>query len=91
MSLRRLTAVKDGGRKSLFSQENLFALIFIVMIVTIALILNYGIFAYFTLGVLVVRIFEIIFELKDNMLDRPFLNYIVLVGLPVQFLWTLYR
>ena len=87
----RLAAVKDGGRKSLFTQDNLFALIFIVMIVTIALILNYGIFAYFTLGVLVVRIFEVIFELKSNMLDKLFLTYVLGVGLPAQCLWTLYH
>lgn len=91
MSLNRLVAVKDRGRKSLFSQDNLLAFIFVVMVVTIALILNYGIFAYFTLGVLVVRTFEIIFELKNNMLDKPFLNYIVLLGLPAQCLWALYR
>lgn len=91
MSLNRLVAVKDRGRKSFFSQDNLLAFIFVIMVVTIALILNYGVFAYFTLGALVVRIFEIIFELKNNMLDKPFLNYIVLLGLPAQCLWTLYR
>jgi hypothetical protein len=91
MSLKRLAAVKDGGRKTLFSQENLYAFIFLVMVVTIALILNYGVFAYFTLGVLVTRLFEVIFELKGNMLDKPFLMYVLGIGVPAQFLWTFYR
>lgn len=91
MFFNRLAAVKDGGRKSLFTQDNLLALIFIIMVVTLALALNYGIFAYFTLGALVVRLFEIIFEFKDNMLEKPFLNYMVLIGIPAQFLWLLYH
>lgn len=91
MSMKRLCAVKDGGRKKLFSQENLYALIFVVMIVTLALIINYGIFAYFTLGMLVVRLFEIIFEFKGDLLDKWFLNYILMIGLPAQLLYSLYR
>lgn len=91
MLFKRLAAVKDGGRKVLFTQDNLFALIFIVMVVTLALVLNYKIFAYFTLGALVARLFEIIFEFKDNMLEKPFLNYMVLIGIPAQFLWLIYH
>lgn len=91
MFFNRLVAVKDGGRKSLFSQDNLFAFIFIVMVAVLAMVLNYKIFAYFTLGALVARLFEIIFEFKDNLLEKPFLNCMVMIGIPVQFLWTLYR
>lgn len=91
MFFNRLVAVKDGGRKSLFSQDNLFALIFIVMVAMLAMVLNYDIFAYFTLGALVARLFEIIFEFKDNLLEKPFLNCMVMIGIPAQFLWTLYR
>lgn len=91
MLFSRLTAVKDGGRRSLFSQDNLFALVLVVSIIIIALVLNYNIFAYFTLGVLVARLFEIIFEFKDNMLEKPFLNYMVLIGIPAQFLWLIYH
>lgn len=91
MFFNRLVAVKDGGRKSLFSQDNLFAFIFIVMVAVLAMVLNYKIFAYFTLGALVARLFEIIFEFKDNLLEKPFLNCMVMIGVPVQFLWTLYR
>lgn len=87
MLFNRLTAVKSGGRKSLFGQDNLFALLCIIMIVVFALLLNYKVFAYFTLGILVVRLFEVIFEIKGNLLDRPFLNYLVLFGLPLQFLY----
>lgn len=91
MSMKRLCAVKDGGRKQLFTQENLYALIFVVMVVTLALVINYGIFAYFTLGVLVVRLFEIIFEFKGDLLDKWFLNCVLMIGLPAQFLYTFYR
>lgn len=87
MLFSRLTAVKSGGRKSLFGQDNIFAFAFIAMLVAFALLLSYKVFAYFTLGILVVRIFEVIFEMKGNLLDRPFLNYLILFGLPLQFLY----
>lgn len=91
MWFSRLCAVKDGGRKTLFTQDNLFALIFVILLVALALVLNYGIFAYFTLGAVVVRVFEVIFELKGNILDKPFLSVLIMIGVPSQFLWTLYR
>lgn len=91
MFIKKLTAVKDTGRKNLFSPDNLFALIFIIFVVAFALVLHYFIFAYFTLGVIVVRIGEIIFEMKHDLFDRPFFHYLVLVGIPAQYLWTTYR
>lgn len=91
MFFKRLVAVKDGGRKTLFSQDNLLALIFIILVIVFSLVLNYKIFAYFTLGALVARLFEIIFEFKDNILEEPFLNYMVIIGIPAQFLWFIYH
>lgn len=91
MGLKRLTAVKGLGRKNFFRHDNLIALIFITVVLGFALGLNYFIFTYFCLGLLIVRVFEIIFEMKQDLFDRPFLHYLVLIGIPIQLLWTKYH
>lgn len=91
MFLKKLTIVKGTGRKNIFSFDNIIALIFLTMVLVFALGMEYFIFTYFCLGILVVRVFEIIFEIKHNLFDRPLLHYFIMIGIPMQYLWTHYH
>jgi hypothetical protein len=91
MSFKRLTAVKGRGRRNIFSFDNTIALIFLIVVLGFAMGLNYFIFTYFCLGVLVVRVFEIIFEIKHNLFERPLIHYFILVGIPMQYIWSHYH
>lgn len=68
----------------MFGLDNLLALIFILIVLTFSLSLGFSIFAYFTMGLLVVRIGEIIFEMKEGLFDRPFFLYLLVIGIPLQ-------
>lgn len=87
MNIKRLTAVRGEGRKKLFGFDNLLALIFIVIVIMSALAQGYYVFGYFSIGVIVGRIGEIIFEIKRDLFDKPFLHCILLLGIPAQLVW----
>lgn len=91
MSIKRLVAVKNGGRKQLLGVDNIMALCFIVIVICFAIKLGYGIFGWFTIGILIVRLAEVIFEMKEYLFDRPFFHYLIMVGIPAQALWSYYR
>lgn len=90
MIIKKMVAAKGMGRKRMFTLDNILALIFVVIVLCYALINDLTIFAYFCMGMLVGRIFEIIFEIKEGIFDKPFLHYLLLVGMPAQWIWSHY-
>lgn len=88
MILKKIAAVKGEGRKQFFGMDNLLALIFIIVAVSASLASGQNVFAYFCLGLVVVRVGEIIFELKYNMFDKPFFHYLLGIGIPLQTAWN---
>lgn len=90
MILKKMVAAKDAGRKRMFKMDNILALTFIVIVLCYSLMHDLKVFAYFCMGLVVGRIFEIIFELKEGIFDKPFLHYLVIVAIPVQYLWYHY-
>lgn len=91
MILKKIAAVKGAGRKQFFGFDNLLALIFIITAITFSLVNAQYMFAYFCMGLVVVRVGEIIFELKSNMFDKPFFHYLVGIGIPLQIAWNEFR
>lgn len=91
VNIKRLIEAKGHGRRQFFSGDNIITLVFLVIVLIFATSLNFFVFTYFCLGLLVVRIFEIIFEMKQHLLDRPLLHYLVLVGIPLQYIWDRYH
>ncbi|QBZ70751.1 hypothetical protein pETSU_170 [Edwardsiella phage pEt-SU] len=88
MILKKIAAVKGAGRKQFFGLDNLLALIFIIAAITYSLANSQYMFAYFCMGLVVVRVGEIIFELKTNMFDKPFFHYLIGIGIPLQIAWN---
>lgn len=86
MILKKFAVAKGDGRKQLFDLDNLFCLLFILVVLTYALVHGRIVFAYFSMGLIVARIGEIIFEIKHNLFERPLLIYLLLVGIPIQIL-----
>uniref|UniRef100_A0AAU8KZS8 Uncharacterized protein n=1 Tax=Pantoea phage Survivor TaxID=3232176 RepID=A0AAU8KZS8_9CAUD len=91
MILKRLATAKSAGRKQFFHEDNLLALIFIIIALTFSLANGQYMFAYFCMGLVVVRVGEIIFETKRNMLDKPFLHYLLGIGIPLQVAWNVFK
>lgn len=88
MILKRITTAKGEGRKQLVNLDNVLAIVFMIIVLTYALCIDYYVFAYFTMGLIVGRVGEIIFEVKHNLFDKPFLHCLVLLGIPVQMVWN---
>lgn len=91
MIIKKLVAAKDRGRKKFFGIDNLLATIFMIGVQTFALTQGYHIFAYFTMGLIVARIGEIIFEIKQNLFDRPFFHVLFILGIPAEYFWHLIK
>lgn len=89
MIIKRLAAAKGEGRKKFFGLDNLLATIFMIGVLSFALAQGYYIFAYFSMGLIVARTGEIIFEIKKDLFDRPFFHLLILLGVPAQYLWNL--
>lgn len=88
MIIKRLAAAKSDGRKLLLKTETLFPLIFMFIVVTYALSHGYRMFAVFSMGLIVARIGEIIFEIKRSLFDKPFFHCLLLIGIPLQYGWN---
>ncbi|QYN80138.1 hypothetical protein PQD71_gp188 [Kosakonia phage Kc263] len=89
MIIKRLAAAKGEGRKKFFGCDNLLATIFMIGVLSFALAQGYYIFAYFSMGLIVARTGEIIFEIKKDLFDRPFIHVLILIGVPGQYIWNL--
>lgn len=87
MILKRIVAAKGAGRKVIFSMDNLLAIAFIVIVLTFSLHNDFMLFAYFSMGLVVARVGEIIFEMKRDLFDKPFFHFLILVGIPLQVVW----
>lgn len=90
MIIKKLTAAKDRGRRKFFDVDNLLATLFMIGVQTFALSQGYHIFAYFSMGLIVARIGEIIFEIKQNLFDRPFFHLLFIIGIPAEYIWGLF-
>lgn len=88
MILKKIAAVKGAGRKQFFGSDNVLALIFTFTVLTFSLANGQNVFAYFCMGLVVVRVGEIIFELKYKLFDKPFFHYLVGIGIPLQLAWN---
>lgn len=87
MNFKKLTEAKARGRKKLFQSDNLFGFMFMFVALSYALLHGYMVFAYFSMGLVVARIGEIIFEMKHNLFDKPFFHCLLFVGVPMQILY----
>lgn len=85
--IRKFVAAKGEGRKQLVGLDNILALIFMVIVLCFSLLYGHFIFATFGMGLIVARIGEIIFEIKQDLFDRPFFHYLIIVGIPAQLIW----
>lgn len=90
MIIKKIVAAKGKGRKRLVDVNNIMAFIFIIIVLCYALASGLKFFAWFCLGLVVGRIFEIIFEIKEGLFDKPFLHYLILIAIPIQWLWCHY-
>ncbi|AEV89685.1 hypothetical protein OBP_248 [Pseudomonas phage OBP] len=88
MNMKKIAAAKSGGRKLLLKSDTLFPLIFMLIVVTYALSHGYRMFAVFSMGLIVARIGEIIFEIKSSLFDKPFFHCLLLIGIPLQYGWN---
>lgn len=91
MTLKKIAAVKGEGRKQLFGMDNVLALIFIITALSFSLANGQNMFSYFCMGLIVVRVGEIIFGLKGDILERPFFHYLLGIGIPLQVLWNVLK
>lgn len=78
------------GRKRILKSNNIVSSLFMLWALILFFNNGYEGFAYFGLGLLVTRIWQIIVEMKNNIFDKPFLHYLLLIGIPIQYLWDKY-
>ncbi len=91
MIVKRLAAAKGHGRKKFFSSDNLLALIFMIVVLSCALAQGYYMFAYISMGIIVGRVGQIIFELKCDLFDKPFFHFILFIAIPAEILWNTFK
>lgn len=80
----------NKGRKNLFKIKNIFSIFLTVLFFSYLLHSGWYILAYFCMGMLVGRIGEIIFEIKDNLFDKPFLHFLFGLAIPIQILYNIF-
>lgn len=88
MNMKKIAAAKGEGRKVLFNFETLLPLLFLLIVLSYAFALGFRLFAVFAMGVIVARIGEIIFEVKSNLFEKPFFHCLLLIGIPLQYIWN---
>lgn len=88
MIMKKIASAKSGGRKLLMKSDTLLPLFFMFIVVTYALSHGYRMFAVFSMGLIVARIGEIIFEIKSSIFEKPFFHCLLLIGIPLQFGWN---
>lgn len=91
MNYKKMVAAKGSGRKLLFTLDSLLPIIFIVIVLTFSLRYDFMIFAYFSMGLVVTRVGEIIFEMKQDLFEKPFFHFLLLIGIPIQIAWDYFR
>lgn len=87
MDFKKLAVAKARGRRQLFQSDNVFGFLFMFITLTYALFHGYMVFAYFSMGLIVARIGEIIFEMKYNLFDKPFFHCLLIIGIPMQIVY----
>lgn len=90
MIIKKITAAKGAGRRQVATFDNVVGFLFMMFIFMVSVTEGYTVFGYFGMGLLITRIGGIIFEVSRNLFDRPFFHYLLLVGIPAQYLVKAY-